>query len=148
MFTVGFNYTTSNGISFSELNWIDLGGSCQYSDGSYSVPYDSPTSQYYKNGLVSSGLSPKTYLPVITNAGAGALVVPITVDGFTNKIASITLLFEYDPAVIMYAGTFVKNPLLSGTMYVGDAPRHRRQTETLHRLDRFQPGAFKRQLTS
>jgi PKD repeat protein len=122
MFTIGFNYTTSNGINFSELKWIDQGGSCQYSDGNYNVLYDSPTAQYYKNGLVASKLSPKTYLPVITNATAGALTLPVTVDGFTDQIASITLRFEYDPAVITYAGTFAKNPALNGTMYVGDAP--------------------------
>jgi PKD repeat protein len=120
LFTIGFNFTTANGRTFSELKWIDTGGSCQYADGSTNVLYDSPTADFYKNGVVAGQVAPKTYLPTITNASPGSITIPVTVDNFTSSIGAIALRFEYDPAVISYS-TFSKNPALSGAMYVGDA---------------------------
>jgi hypothetical protein len=100
-----FTYTNSNGLVFSTLNWKDNGNSCEYGDASAEPLWDSPTADYYHNGLVAGQLSPITYLPFITNPPAGDLWIPLTVDNFTN-IAGISLTFEYNPGMMTYANVF------------------------------------------
>ena len=97
------------------LTWYNSGGTCEYSDINFFPLYDLPTADYYHNGLVIGQLSPITYLPVITNASAGDLWVPVTVDNFSN-IAGISLTFEYDPEVMTYANDFSSDLT---DMYVG-----------------------------
>ena len=123
LFTITYLYTASlAGGNYSELKWIDEGGSCQYANGSSAVLYDSPTADYYKNGLVTRQLSPITYLPVITNAiPGGDIWVRVQVKNYTN-IKALALEFEYDPAVITFADDFNPNPVFSGDLGVTDWP--------------------------
>jgi hypothetical protein len=53
--TINFNYPSAN-CNASPLNWYDIGGSCQYTDGAGDVLIDRPQSTYYINGLVAEGL--------------------------------------------------------------------------------------------
>jgi hypothetical protein len=103
--TLAFTYTTSNGLAFSALTWKDNGNSCEYANSSAEPLYDSPTADYYENGVVAAQLAPITYLPSVINATTGTRWIPVIVDNFTN-IASISLTFEYDPDVMTYANEF------------------------------------------
>ena len=99
--TLNFTYTNENGMAFSALTWKDNGSSCEYSNASSEVLWDSPTAYYYRNGLVEGQSSPITFLPLITDAPSGVLWIPVRVTNF-NNIAAMALTFEYDPAVMTY----------------------------------------------
>ncbi|MCX6306915.1 MAG: cohesin domain-containing protein [Bacteroidetes bacterium] len=120
LFTINYMYTASlTGGNYSLLKWIDDGGSCQYTNGSSVILYDSPTADYYQNGLVTRQLSPKTYLPSTTNATAGGDVeIPVTVQNYSS-ITSLALEFEYDPAVLSYT-SFTQNAVFGGNLGVTD----------------------------
>jgi PKD repeat protein len=120
--TLNLNYSHTYG-GYSTLNWIqpiENGSSCFYSDGSYYRMIDSPTKDYFINGLIysSNQYSPQTWLPSITNASTGCLSVPVNVSGFTN-VNSFTLSFYFDPAVMTYSG-FVQNSSLPGTVNIAN----------------------------
>jgi len=100
---------------------MENGPSCEYDDDANNPLIDSPSKNYYKNGIVfsSSQYAPQTWLPSIPNAvPAGSFSVPVYVSGFTN-IKSFTQSFKYDPAVMSYTG-FSQDPLLSGAVNVTD----------------------------
>jgi hypothetical protein len=101
--TLNFTYTSENGLASSELNWLDIGGTCEYSNALSQPLWDSPTEEYYTNGLVTGSLAPITHLVTITSAVPGPINIPVTVDNFTN-IAGISLTIEYDPDVMTYTG--------------------------------------------
>lgn len=108
------------------LNWsLTDEGSCEYAKyngGAFTVLNDSPYATYYINGSItnSNGKAPKTWLPVITNASAGVINIPVKVNGFSN-IGAVSLTFEYDPAVIQYLNLFTPNfdLLYNGSWQVG-----------------------------
>ena len=97
-----FNYSNLLGSNYSELTWKDDGASCEYADQFNNVLVDSPTADFYNNGLIASQVSPVTTLPTITNAVAGIVNVPVKVTGF-NNIKNLSLTFEYNPAVMTYS---------------------------------------------
>ncbi len=120
MLTLNFTYSNTT-KGYSALNWVidkENGINCSYGDTAGSVLIDSPSKNYFINGLIygSSQYSPQTWLPSIANATAGSISVPVDVSGFTN-VNSFTLSFTYKSAVMTY-GSFVQNPALTGTMIV------------------------------
>ena len=120
--TLKFNYTNSAGnANFSALTWYECGPCCEYTDESSNILYDSPTGDYYFNGLVTGQVSPVTWLPSISNATPGNTIpVPVQVNGFTN-IRAISLTFKYDPAVLtLPTGAFTPNPIFGGTLLVSN----------------------------
>ncbi len=125
MLTLNFLFSTTNG-GYSTLNWYENtenGPDCEYNDGSGIAYMDSPSSYYYRSGIIysSSNFSPKAALPNITNASpAGTVLIPVTVNDFSS-CGSFTLSFEYDPAVMSY-NSFTPNPSLGGSMVVTDNP--------------------------
>lgn len=65
--------------------------------------------------------APVTYAPVITIASPGLISIPITTDNFTN-IGAMTLNLAYDPAILVYQGTFTKNAVFNSSFVVGNNP--------------------------
>ena len=121
LLTLVFTYSHSSGTDYSDLAWIDNGPSCEYSDGQYHVLFDTPATDYYKNGLVCSRVSPSAWLPAITDATPGAhRIVPVQVDHFTN-VGSFLLTFEYDPGVLSYAA-FSPDAAFGAAMTVTNNP--------------------------
>lgn len=99
-----FNYSTGFGTgNYSELAWVTDGTQCEYHDGAFQPLYDLPYSDYYINGLVTGQLAPGTYLPIITDASAGTIDIPVTVIEF-DDIAMVSLVFLYDKNVITFTG--------------------------------------------
>jgi PKD repeat protein len=118
--TISFIYSNTNG-SYSVLNWLETGSSCEYADAQANPLLDSPTADYYKNGAVYPQVAPLVWLPVATNNLApGGISLPVAVNNFTN-IKSFNLTFEYDPAVMTY-GSFAPNPALGNMLVVTDSP--------------------------
>lgn len=104
------------------LIWYDDGGSCEYADGDYLPLEDTPTADYYYDGLVS-GIhnAPVTIAPHVYNPLIGqAITVPITVRNF-GDIGVLSLMLTYDPAVLTYQG-FLPNAALTGFMVNGSTP--------------------------
>ena len=117
--TINFIYSNTGG-SYSGLDWLDTGSSCEYADASANALPDSPTADYYKSGAVYTRVAPRVWLPVKTNAvPSTALSLPILVTGFTN-VSSFTLSFEYDPAVMTYNG-FTPAPAFGSALTVADS---------------------------
>ena len=114
-----FSYVTSTGI----LSWAYTYGSvCQYKTylgSTLTSLNDSPQYLFYNNGGISNRGAPITYAPNISSPSVGTISVPITANGFST-IGAMTLYLEYDPAVITYQNSFVKNPLFSSSFQVGD----------------------------
>lgn len=114
-----FYYVTGTGI----LNWSYIFGAvCQYkrySGATLALLNDAPKYEYYLDGGISNRTAPSTFAPTIANPVQGALPVPITVNGFTT-IGGFTLYLEYDPAIITYSNSFVKNPVFGSAFQVGD----------------------------
>jgi hypothetical protein len=113
------NLTFTFIVGKSNLTWYDIGGSCEYMDGNNNVLNDSPTSQYYINGVISGHVAPVTTVSSVTNAVAGTVNVPVMVDGFWG-IQGITLTLEYDPAVLTYL-SFTRNPAFDTSFQVSTA---------------------------
>jgi hypothetical protein len=114
-----FSYINGTGI----LSWAYILGSvCQYKryvSGVLTVLNDSPKYQFYKNGGISNRSAPITFAPALMSPVPGDLPVPITVNDFTN-IRAINLYLEYDPAIITYQNSFMKNPAFGASFVVGD----------------------------
>ncbi len=114
-----FSYVTATGI----LSWAyTYGAVCQYKRyvvGVLTALNDSPQYLFYINGGISNRSAPTTFAPIITNAAAGTVGIPITTTGYTG-IGAMTLYLEYDPAVITYLGTFTKNVAFNSSFQVGD----------------------------
>jgi PKD repeat protein len=102
VFTISFNYSTSNGNN-SALNWYESGSSCEYADQYANPLLDSPTADYYQNGLIFTQYAPRVWLPVETGAPPGPVSLPVLVNDF-NNVRSFTLSYEYDGSVMTYAG--------------------------------------------
>jgi hypothetical protein len=96
-----FTYTLENGLNYSELTWSDDGTSCEYRDASNVALTDTPTADFYHNGLIASQVAPTTFLPFLDFYTSGPFQLPVSVNNLTN-IATIALTFEYDPSVITY----------------------------------------------
>jgi hypothetical protein len=105
MVALTFTFTDENEINHSTLSWYDDGSSCQYRDASNNILNDSPTADFYIDGLIASQVAPVSYLPYLDFYTGGPFELPITVDNF-NSIGSISLTFEYDPAVIDFDDTY------------------------------------------
>lgn len=98
--TLNFNYIAGTSL----LSWIDDGESCEYADGNYIPLEDSPTGDYYLNGLVTSQhYAPETRTPCMTGVVGQTVVFPVRVYGFTN-IGAISLTMDYNPTVLTYQG--------------------------------------------
>jgi PKD repeat protein len=118
--TVNFIYSNTNG-SYSGLDWLETGSSCEYADAQANALLDSPTADYYKNGAIYPQTAPQVWLPVKTNNPApGGISLPVLVKKFAN-IRSFSLAFEYDPAVMTY-GSFSPNPAIGSWLTVTDSP--------------------------
>jgi hypothetical protein len=117
-----YNSTTGNGNT-SLLSWYECGPCCEYTDAASNVLYDTPTGDYYLDGMVTSQVSPVTWLPQVSNAVPGNIVqVPVLVDNFTN-ISAVSLAFKYDPAVLtLPSGAFTPNPIFGGALLVNNYP--------------------------
>jgi len=115
------NFTYLSGTS--ALAWSFYGDDvCTYytfSGGGYSLLYDTPLPSYYVSGAISNRVAPQTYAPVIPSPSPGAIALPLSVTGF-NDIGAFTLYLEYNPLVLTYQGSFVKNASLPGNMVVGN----------------------------
>jgi hypothetical protein len=48
-----FSYISGNTL----LQWVDLGGSCEYADGNYAALNDIPTEEYYINGFICGAIA-------------------------------------------------------------------------------------------
>ncbi|MEI7724997.1 MAG: PKD domain-containing protein [Bacteroidota bacterium] len=75
---------------------------------------------FFSSPLVAAN-APITYAPVITITNPGLVSVPITTDNFIN-IEAMSLSLQYDPAILVYQGTFTKNSALIGFFDVGSTP--------------------------
>jgi hypothetical protein len=116
-----FHYVTGTG----NLTWAyTFGQVCQYRrwSGSMLVTLnDYPKYLYYQNGGISYRGAPSAVAPIIQDPVTGALPVAITVNDF-NNINAFTLYLEYDPAIIAYQNSFIKNPAFDSNFIVGDNP--------------------------
>ncbi|RKZ97238.1 MAG: hypothetical protein DRQ43_03265, partial [Gammaproteobacteria bacterium] len=111
--TLHFTYAAPIYVgNYSELTWLTDGTACEYGDPYWDPLYDLPYENFYIDGLVTGQLAPGTYLPVITNASPGPIVVPVTVVDF-NNIGAIALTFNYDASVITYNG-YTANAVFPG----------------------------------
>jgi len=103
LINLDFSYLAPGGTT--ELTWVDDGTSCEYADGNYQPLDDSPTSEYYQDGLVTGQqYAPMTVAPCITGIIGQPVVFPVRVYGFSN-IGAISLTLDYDPAVLTYQST-------------------------------------------
>lgn len=121
LLTITFTYNSTGVCGY--LNWSDNGNSCKYtkySGGSYTTLTDTPTASYYINGAITNHAGPFTYAPVITNATAGSVSVPIKVANFYN-IGSIYLNLIYDSNVLTYVSN-TQNSSIPGAITVGNNP--------------------------
>ncbi len=118
--TIDYVYSNTSG-SYSGLEWLETGSSCEYADSQANPLLDAPTADFYKNGAVYAQEAPKAWLPFIAHAvPSGSLVLPILVSNFTN-VRSFTLSFEYDAAVMSYHG-FTPDPAFGSALTVTDSP--------------------------
>jgi hypothetical protein len=100
-----FNYTGGT----SSLVWTDDGASCEYADGNFNELNDTPTGDYYKDGLVTGEqYSPLTEAPCMTGLIGETVMFPVKVHGFSN-IGAISLTLNYDPAVLTYQSVSTPN---------------------------------------
>ncbi|NVO18047.1 MAG: hypothetical protein HXX13_00010 [Bacteroidetes bacterium] len=107
-----FNYISGT----TALTWIDDGPSCEYADGLYNALPDSPTSEYYQDGLVTGEqYSPRTEIPCITGIVGQPVVFPVRVYGFSN-IGSISLTLNYNPSVLTWQSVSTPNIPISWTV--------------------------------
>jgi len=116
-----FHYVTGTGL----LKWsYSFGTVCiykRYNGTTLSNLIDTPKSQYYLNGGISEREAPVIIAPVLADPVQGPLPVVLSVTGFTD-IHGFTLYLEYDPAVITFMNSFVKNPAFDANFLVGDNP--------------------------
>lgn len=120
--SLNFSYFNISGNgNYSELTWSDNGPSCEYTDALGNVLYDSPTSDFYKNGLIASQLSPYTWIPNTSNAVSGNYIsVPVLVNNFTN-ITGLKLTLKYNPSVLtLPQGNYVPNSTFGSTLTLTD----------------------------
>lgn len=115
---IEFSYISGE-TSLSFDNSSNGGSDCEYMDGASVILNDTPTSDYYFDGYITQQAAPITYAPTITDATAGAVVVPVTVDNFSD-IGAISLTLEYNPNILTYTG-FTPNTAFGGTMAVSTA---------------------------
>jgi len=118
VFTINFSYSSANG-SCSGLDWYENGTSCQYGDGINAL-LDSPTADYYHNGLIYTQYAPRAWLPVETGVPPGPVSFPVFVNNF-NNVRSFTLSFEYDPSVMTY-GSFTPDTAFGSALTATDSP--------------------------
>ncbi len=118
--TINFIYSNTAG-NYSGLDWYEIGPSCEYADATGIALLDAPTANYYTRGAVYTQFSPKTWLPVISNAvPSNALSLPLFVNDF-NNVRSFNLTFEYDPAVMIY-NSFIPDTAFGDALIVLDSP--------------------------
>jgi PKD repeat protein len=118
--TIHFICSNMNG-SYSSLDWLETGSSCEYADAQATPLLDAPTANYYKNGAVYAREAPKVWLPVMTDAvPSGSLSLPVLVNNFI-AVRSFNLFFEYDAAVMAYNGV-TPDPAFGSALTVADSP--------------------------
>ncbi len=118
LLTLDFAFTTLNELNHTTLEWLDNGASCEYRDYANVVLNDSPKAEYYIDGLVATQVAPVTSLPSSDYFITGPISIPIKVANF-DQIGSVSLTFQYDPAVLTYEDSFTSP--LAGVM-VSDGP--------------------------
>ena len=103
--TLKFNYTGGT----TDLEWMDDGASCEYADGNINELNDTPSSVYYKDGLVTGQqYAPHTELPCVTGTVGETVVFPVKVYGFAS-IGAISLTLNYNPSVLTYQSVNTPN---------------------------------------
>lgn len=116
-----FSYVMGSGL----LSWTyTFGDVCQYKrfvNGILSLLADSPKYQFYVDGGIANRGAPVTFAPALTPSGPGALSVPIVVNNFTG-IGAMSLSMEYDPVIMTYQNTYLKNPAFGSSFAVGNNP--------------------------
>jgi len=119
LFTVTFTYSGAS-KSYSTLNWMDNGPSCEYTATGNKL-IDIPYANYYNNGLIFTQYAAKAALPSVMDAvPSGSLEIPVITEDFSG-ISSFTLTFEYDTAALIY-NSFTPNPGLPALTVVNNAP--------------------------
>jgi len=128
--TIVFTYSNTNG-TWSGLDFYETGTSCEYADQFANPLIDSPTSDYYHNGLVYTQYAPRTWLPVIKNATpSAAIAVPVYANDF-NNVRSFNLSFEYSNSVMTYSG-FTPSPEFGSALTAADSPSGSKRKVTLN----------------
>lgn len=117
--TINFIYSLTNG-SCSVLNWYETGITCEYADLYSKSYYDTPTADYYHNGLIYTQYAPRVWLPAETGASPGPVSLPVFVNDF-NNVRSFTLSYEYDGTVMTYTG-FMPDTEFGSALTVTDSP--------------------------
>ncbi len=121
--SVIFNlHTTKVNNGLSCFQWIDDGYSCNYSDGSFTILNDSPTSDYYFNGslVFQSPDAPHTSVPFVAALAGSTLNIPVAVSNF-EMIGSFSLNLQYNPSVLTYL-SFNNNADFPGLIADGSQP--------------------------
>jgi hypothetical protein len=98
--------------SFSTLNWIDDGTSCEFLDAYAHPLYDTPTATWYTNGAVGSQPSPIYKVDSLFVGGPQSVSLEVRVKQYTN-IGSTSLTLLYDPSLLS-TPTVTPNASLGG----------------------------------
>jgi len=102
--SVMFNIVFSKvGNGLTSISWINDGYTCEFNNGSFITLNDTPTANYYVNGMLvfQSPEAPKTIIPHLTAVSGSTISVPVSVTGF-QLIGSFSLNLQYDPAVLTF----------------------------------------------
>jgi hypothetical protein len=127
--TLYFTYISGS----SALEWYDNGPSCEYADGNYNVLNDIPTSTYYINGFVCSGISNPGTIAGSTAVcqgqnGSGYSISPLTnVTGYVWSVpagASIVNGTNTNAIIVDYSLTAVPGSItVNGINACGNGPQ-------------------------
>jgi hypothetical protein len=117
--TMNFIYSNDNGNN-TGLDWYETGSSCEYADQFSNPFFDSPTADYYHNGLIYNQYAPHVWLPMEIGVPPGPVSFPVFVNDF-NNVRSFTLSFEYNGAVITYGG-FMPDAEFGSALTATDSP--------------------------
>ncbi len=116
-----FSYVSGTEI----LSWTYSSGPvCQYKryvGATLSTLNDDPKYRFYINGGISNRSAPVSYAPIVAMAAAGPVPLPVTANGFSG-IGAFTLYLEYDPAILTYQNSFIKNSAFGSSFQVGNNP--------------------------
>ncbi len=100
IFNIQFS-KAGNGIS--SVHWIDSGYTCEYYNSIFQPLNDSPTADYYHDGMLvfQSSEAPVTVAPQLSVVPGTQVSIPVRVSGF-QLIGSFSLNLQYDPAVLSF----------------------------------------------
>jgi hypothetical protein len=121
--SVIFNLQFSkSGNGISSVHWMDNDNSCEYNDGNSQPLTDSPTSDYYQDGMLvfQSPDAPITVAPNIAAIPGSELNFPVYVSNF-QMIGSFSLNLQFDASVLSYL-SFVNSSEFPGMSVNEDQP--------------------------